>query len=615
MAIIKISELPAASTPVASTDVVPALQNGVTKKAAINQLGFLAAGISAATRTIESKLRDVVSVKDFGAVGDGVNDDTAAIQAAFNNSVRKIYLPAGTYKITSTLTVQYGAIIFGDGCNNEIQGHSISSIVSHGNFNALSVNATGFFGFITIKNLRIAKSAAPKTNSGLKITNFAPHVVLESVLIEGYDIGFDLYTGIAQVNSCNARFNNVGFLLNGTSTTYQNCYANRNTTGFKIANSVYSALISCAADSNTGNAYEFVSPAPPETSGGPSAGVIKMMNCGAEDCGRYLYVDGNFSVSIEAPTNAVTANTVAPYFAYIEYANKVHLNQLDAIGVSQWLYVNQAKNQPDVVQVEGSTPFLNVSGSLTPLFPNVPLAQSEPKSLVGVFGFAATKIPGLGLPEDTAYGGGGASSERPSYISKTLFLSPSSPADRLRFRVRIYSNGNSNSAQIKVSQFRFFDAALDTSATIDLLGANAGGIATLTSSSSSDFTILEAQETGPSSTTYRDFFINSTSNSVWYLWDVKAVTNWQPYGEYSSNWGVKNADKTTTGDINSGTATLTVASGTGITNGMQIIVVGAGVAGADLLTKVSSGGGTTTLTLANNASTTVTGAAVSAYAV
>jgi hypothetical protein len=61
-------------------------------------------------RTVESKLQDMVSVKDFGAVGDGVTDDTAAIQAALASvlsSQRRgtVFLPPGTYRTTSTITL------------------------------------------------------------------------------------------------------------------------------------------------------------------------------------------------------------------------------------------------------------------------------------------------------------------------------------------------------------------------------------------------------------------------------------------------------------------------------------------------------------------------------
>jgi hypothetical protein len=55
--------------------------------------------------TVEAKLAQYVSVKDFGAVGDGVTDDTAAIQAALDNSYN-VYFPAGNYKINGTLTVR-----------------------------------------------------------------------------------------------------------------------------------------------------------------------------------------------------------------------------------------------------------------------------------------------------------------------------------------------------------------------------------------------------------------------------------------------------------------------------------------------------------------------------
>lgn len=63
---------------------------------------------SLSTRTVQSKLRDTVNVKDFGAIGNGIADDTAAIQAALNycqtNNYKLLGAP-GTYRISSTITI------------------------------------------------------------------------------------------------------------------------------------------------------------------------------------------------------------------------------------------------------------------------------------------------------------------------------------------------------------------------------------------------------------------------------------------------------------------------------------------------------------------------------
>jgi hypothetical protein len=69
-------------------------------------VGYLPAGTGVATTTVQSKLRESVSVEDFGAVGDGTTDDTAAIIAALASGVKVIYgTPGKTYLVSHTATV------------------------------------------------------------------------------------------------------------------------------------------------------------------------------------------------------------------------------------------------------------------------------------------------------------------------------------------------------------------------------------------------------------------------------------------------------------------------------------------------------------------------------
>lgn len=79
--------------------------------------GFIQAGTGAVQRTVESKLQDVVSVKDFGAVGDGVADDTSKFNLAAATG-KAVLIPAGTYLISAPTTsafwlISAGAVISG----------------------------------------------------------------------------------------------------------------------------------------------------------------------------------------------------------------------------------------------------------------------------------------------------------------------------------------------------------------------------------------------------------------------------------------------------------------------------------------------------------------------
>jgi len=75
-------------------------------------VGYTPAGTGAVARTVQGKLRESVSVKDFGAVGDGVTDDTAAIQAALNSLTTGgvVNLPVGTFIVSAQLDFLYSGI-------------------------------------------------------------------------------------------------------------------------------------------------------------------------------------------------------------------------------------------------------------------------------------------------------------------------------------------------------------------------------------------------------------------------------------------------------------------------------------------------------------------------
>lgn len=59
-------------------------------------------------RDIRDRFSDVINVKDFGAKGDGIMDDTESIQAAIDSAPNNatVLLPAGRYKISRTINIQ-----------------------------------------------------------------------------------------------------------------------------------------------------------------------------------------------------------------------------------------------------------------------------------------------------------------------------------------------------------------------------------------------------------------------------------------------------------------------------------------------------------------------------
>ena len=83
-----------------------------------NLVTYTPAGTGAVDTTVQAKLRESISVKDFGAVGDGTTDDTAAIQAGIDyasTSKAILKIPNGTYLCQSVLILKSNCVVECDG--------------------------------------------------------------------------------------------------------------------------------------------------------------------------------------------------------------------------------------------------------------------------------------------------------------------------------------------------------------------------------------------------------------------------------------------------------------------------------------------------------------------
>ena len=195
---IKIQDQAVTSGKIADGTIVNADVNANAGIAA-SKLSFTQAGTGAVARTIDSKLKDVVSVKDFGAVADGDfatgagTDNTAAFQAAINsltspgNGGRALYVPAGVYKLVSQITVPSGLSIIGDGMWNSVL-FCPNAFANTGGL--VRLNGTG--GPPTIISKLGILAQVGGAFSGYGLVSVANGVFIDTVWVNGFGVGIQL---------------------------------------------------------------------------------------------------------------------------------------------------------------------------------------------------------------------------------------------------------------------------------------------------------------------------------------------------------------------------------------------------------------------------------------
>jgi polygalacturonase len=158
-------------------------------------------GNNSTIRSLQSKLDDFVSVKDFGAKGDGVTDDTESINRAMyelycrTNSIparKTLYFPAGNYIVSGSINVPSHARIVGEGTfNTQITQTANPYIYPYVTWvmyiadnlqqiqNLIGLNGAGLPTDISISNLTINS-----LNDGI-IVNNASRISLEQIRFKG----------------------------------------------------------------------------------------------------------------------------------------------------------------------------------------------------------------------------------------------------------------------------------------------------------------------------------------------------------------------------------------------------------------------------------------------
>ena len=129
------------------------------------------------------KLKTMLNVRDFGAKGDGILDDTLAIQTAINSG-NEIFIPFGTYLISSNLTLKSNSIITGYG-------------TLKANADSLNVFTSGTAGIQNVQIIGITidgggqvggvVATGKKAATGIYLTN-ATNIIIDKVHIKNCGI-------------------------------------------------------------------------------------------------------------------------------------------------------------------------------------------------------------------------------------------------------------------------------------------------------------------------------------------------------------------------------------------------------------------------------------------
>lgn len=167
------------------------------------------------------KLAQTVSVKDFGAVGDGVVDDTAAIQAAINavDIGGTVYLFDGVFKTTEELLITKTISIVGEDCRigNVVNPLlSKSCIYASSTTDAAAIRVDDCVG--TFRNFIVFNNGGAVIVDGIRANGGNNSLKVYDMMIEGFHTGIRCTIGYYNI------VDNTSIAYCDTGIRIDNCY-------------------------------------------------------------------------------------------------------------------------------------------------------------------------------------------------------------------------------------------------------------------------------------------------------------------------------------------------------------------------------------------------------
>jgi hypothetical protein len=147
-------------------------------------INYAAPYTNSVPRTGQSKYSDIISVKDFGATSTGTADSTAQFQAAINAAAQMnpngvgVFIPAGTYNLSGTLTIPTGITLYGES--------RYGTILNQRTLSATTLNISG--SFCGVNSLSIMYDGTPQPG-GTAINITGAYATLEDFVIRSCYIG------------------------------------------------------------------------------------------------------------------------------------------------------------------------------------------------------------------------------------------------------------------------------------------------------------------------------------------------------------------------------------------------------------------------------------------